>query len=99
MSKYVGKKVIVRSEKAGVFFGTLIEQKDNSVVMKNVRKLWYWDGACAVEELAVNGTTRPDDCKFTITVPEMEISNTIQIIPASKEAIKSIEGVKEWKIK
>jgi hypothetical protein len=96
---YVGKKVVVRTDRAGVFFGTLKEQKANSVVMENVRKLWQWYGACGVEELAVNGTTQPDDCRFTVTVSEMEIADAIQIIPASEEAIKTIEGVKEWKRK
>ena len=97
MSNYVGKKVIVRADRAGVFFGTLKEQKENSLVMENVRKLWQWYGACGVEELAVNGTTQPNDCKFTVVVPEMEIADAIQIIPASEYAIKIIEGVKEWK--
>jgi len=96
---YVGKKVVVRADRAGVFFGTLKEQKGNSVIMENVRKLWQWYGACGVEELAVNGTTQPNDCKFTVTVTEMEIANAIQIIPATEKAVKIIEGVREWKKK
>jgi len=93
----IGKKVVVRTEKAGVFYGTLKEKTEKSVVMKDVRKLWYWDGACAVEELAINGVRNPDNCKFTLTVEEMEINNWEQIIPATKKASKNIEGVEIWK--
>ncbi len=70
--------VIVRCDKAGVFFGQIKERNEHEVTMTNVRKLWYWDGACAVEELATNGTKRPSECNFTLTIPEMVIANPIK---------------------
>lgn len=89
---------IVRAKDAGVFFGKIKEREGvESVTMTDVRKLWYWDGACAVEQLAIDGTSRPDACKFTRTVPEMIIANPVQIIPCTEKAIKIIQGVKEWK--
>jgi hypothetical protein len=90
------KYFIVRCDRAGVFFGQIKERTDKEVTMTNVRKLFYWDGACAVEELATHGTKRPIACKFTITIPEMVIADPIQIIPCTDEAIKSINGVKVW---
>ena len=90
------KYFIVRADRAGVFFGQIKERNENEVTMTNVRKLWYWDGACAVEELAVNGTNKPDKCKFTLTVAEMIIANPIQIIPCTDKAIEIINGVKAW---
>ena len=88
--------VIVRCDKAGVFFGQIKERNEHEVTMTNVRKLWYWDGACAVEELSTNGTKKPDKCKFTITIPEMVLANPIQIIPCTDKAIESINRVKVW---
>ena len=90
------KYFIVRCDRAGVFFGQIKERKEKEVTMTNVRKLWYWDGACAVEELAMNGTKKPETCKFTLTVPEMIIADPIQIIPCTDKAIESINGVKVW---
>ena len=87
---------IVRCDRAGVFFGQIKERNENEVTMTNVRKLFYWDGACAIEELATNGTKRPSACKFTVTIPEMVIAHPIQVIPCTKAAIKSINGVKVW---
>lgn len=88
---------IVRADRAGVFFGKIKERSASEVTMTDVRKLWYWDGACAVEQLAVEGTKAPDDCKFTVTVSEMVIADPIQIIPCTDTAVESICGVKAWK--
>lgn len=88
---------IVRCDRAGVFFGKIKERTENEVVMTDVRKLWYWEGACAVEQLAVDGTEKPQNCKFTITVSEMVLADPIQIIPCTDKAVSSIKGVAEWK--
>ena len=91
------KKVIVRANGAGVFFGELKEKNGTEVTMCNVRKLFYWDGAAAVEQLAVDGTSQPENCKFTTWVDEMIIDNVLQVIPCTEKAIKSLTEVKIWK--
>lgn len=92
------KKVIVRADRAGVFFGNIKERIGSEVTMTNVRRLWFWSGAASLSQLAINGVTNRHDCKFTIVVPEITILGVIEIIPCSDEAIKSINSVKEWKI-
>ena len=100
MSKNIGKKVIIRANRAGVFFGTLVSKTDTvagvEVELKDCRRLWYWNGACSLSELAQNGTRRPNDCKFTVTVPSITVMDVIEIIPCSDQAVGSIEGVKIW---
>ena len=90
------QKYIVRTDRAGVFFGEIVERTEHEIHMKNVRKLWYWDGACAVEQLAMDGTKKPTGCKFTVIVHEMVIADPIQIIPCPENAAKSLSGVKVW---
>ena len=90
-------KNIIRTEKAGVFFGDIKNRNGNEVTLNNVRRLWHWDGACSLSQLAVDGTSCPDDCKFTVAVEEMTILGVIELIPCTKKAIDSINGVKEWK--
>jgi hypothetical protein len=103
IKKFYGKKVIIRSYGAGVFFGTLNEaeiQGDKLIVeLLNDRKLYYWDGACAVQEIADKGTLKTEECKFTVTVESQIISSVVEIIPCTEISIKVIEGVKEWKFK
>ena len=93
----LNKKVIIRADRAGVFFGTLKEKNGSEVILTDARRLWYWDGAASLSQLAVNGTVRANNCKFTVTVPEIAILGVIEIIPCTDKAINSIEGVSEWK--
>lgn len=91
------KYYIVRADRAGVFFGRIEEISHDEVTMSDVRKLWYWQGACAVEQLALDGTNSPSTCRFTVIVPEMTILDPIQIIPCTEKARKSLSGVAIWK--
>ena len=91
------KYVIVRADRAGVFFGILVEKNGQEVTMKNVRKIHYWSGAAAVEQLAVDGTSDPNECRITVVVDEMIIDGAIQVIPCTNDAIRSLQSVKEWK--
>lgn len=91
------KKVIIRGDKSGVFYGELENRIGQEVKLRNCRRLWYWNGACSISELAKTGTQRPQDCKFTVTIDEIEILDAIEVIECTKDAIKSIDGVTEWK--
>lgn len=91
------KYYIIRGDRSGVFFGQIADRNGEEVELRNVRKLWYWDGACAVEQLAVDGVTNPSDCKFTVVVPEMIVTDAIQILPCSDKAAKILGEVKAWK--
>lgn len=96
MSKQYEGTYIVRCAQAGVFFGGIKAREGNVVTMTEVRKLWYWDGAAAVEQLALDGTKEPRECKFTRVVPEMEVYDPIQIIKCTPEAEESLRGVIAW---
>lgn len=92
-----GKKVIVRGDRSGVFFGTLLERTGSEVCLGKCRRLWYWDGSASISQLAVDGTVNPDNCKFTMPVEEIVILDAIEIIPCTKRAVEVIESVKIWK--
>lgn len=91
------QKYIVRCDKAGVFYGEIEGRNGQEIKMRNVRCLWYWDGAATLLQLAAEGTIRPESCKFTMTVDSLVVLDAIEIIPCTAEAIKSIEGIEEWK--
>lgn len=90
------KYFIVRADRAGVFFGQIKKRSHDEITMTNVRKVFYWDGACAVEELAMNGTKKPNACKLTVAIPEMVIADPIQVIPCTDKATECLSGVKVW---
>ena len=92
-----GEKVIIRGDRSGVFFGELASCNEREVELKNCRRIWYWDGAASISQLAAEGTKAPENCKFTVSVGSIVILDAIEIIPCTKEAIESIEGVKVWR--
>lgn len=96
-TNFMNKKVIVRGNRSGVFFGTLTAKEGTEVKLENCRRLWYWDGAASISQLAVEGTVRPENCKFTITVGEIIIMDAIEIILCTDKAVRSIEDVSVWK--
>jgi len=89
--------VMVRTYSAGVHFGKLISCKGKEVVLKNARRVWYWEGAATLSQLALDGTSKSDKCKMPCVVPFITLTEAIEIIPMTEKAAKSLYGVKVWK--
>lgn len=90
------KWVIVRTYSAGVFAGQLFNKTGKEVILKNARRLWYWEGAASLSQLSIDGVTKPSECKFPVAVPEVLLTETIEILPLQEKARKIIEGVPVW---
>lgn len=88
---------IVRGDRSGIFFGNIKERNGQEVTMTNVRRLWYWDGAASISQLAQEGTVRPSNCKFTVTVDEITVLDAIEIDKCTDKAVANIKAVAEWK--
>jgi hypothetical protein len=89
-------RVIVRSKNAGVHFGELVSRSGMEVHLRNARRLWYWDGAASLSELAERGTSAPQNCKFPIPMKSVILTEAIEIIEVSEAAAKSIDEVPVW---
>lgn len=94
----IGKTCVVRTHSAGVFIGTVAERDGKEVTLTNARRIWYWDGAATLSQLATEGTCKPTSCKFPAPVAEVVLTEAIEIIPATEAAIASIAAVPEWKL-
>lgn len=89
----IGKKVIIRTYSAGVHYGILEYKNGNECRLKNAIRIWYWDGAFTLSQLAMQGTNKASNCRFAVPVDHITLE-WIEIIPCSETAITSIEGVK-----
>ena len=92
----MAKYVIIRTQSAGVHFGILKSRDGSEVVLTDTRRIWYWNGAASLSELALHGVSKPKSCKFTVTLPEITLIGAIEIIPCSDKASKIILAVPEW---
>lgn len=90
--------VIIRTYSAGVHAGYLAERNKKEVKLYNSRRLWYWEGACSLSQLANEGTKIPQNCKFAQILPEIILTEAIEIIPCAQKAMDSIQGVDIWEI-
>lgn len=92
------QKYIFRGDRSGVFYGEMGERTGREVEIINCRRLWYWEGAASLSQLALEGVKKPDECRFTVTVPSLTITDLIEFIPCSEAACASIDGVRVWKM-
>ena len=88
---------IVRCDRSGVFAGNIIERNGQEVTMSDARCLWYWAGAASLMQLAKDGTSKPRECKFTVSVDSLTVLDAIAILPCTETAEKSLRSVKEWR--
>ena len=88
--------VVVRGDRSGAFAGFLESRNGREVILKECRRLWYWNGAASLSGLAVDGVSKPKDCKFT-SPARIQILDAIEIINTTKKAMDSIKEVAIWK--
>ena len=88
--------VIVRGDNSGVFAGFLESRSGSEVVLKECRRLWYWEGASSISQIAYSGVSKPQNCKFPKAIAKAEVLDAIEILYGTKESFDSIAGVEEW---
>lgn len=93
----IGKKCIVRTYSAGVWFGEIVEKAGTEVIVKNARRMYQW---WASESISLSGVAvygiKQDKSKICPAVNLVWL-DAIELIPASEAAIKSIEGAEDVK--
>ena len=93
-----GEYCIIRTYSAGVFAGYIESRDGKEAVVRHARRIWYWSGAASLSQLATDGTTQPDKCKFPCEVDKVILTEVIEIITCTEKAKGSIKGVPEWKM-
>lgn len=88
--------VIIRTYSAGVWYAQVAHRQDREAALTNARRLWYWDGAATLSELAVHGTSKPRTCKFPVAVPKVTVTEVIEVLSTTAEARASIDAVPVW---
>ena len=85
---------IVRTYSAWVFAWYIESRKWQEVILRNSRRLWYWDWAASLSQLATDWTSKPQNCKFPCEVDKEELLQAIEIIWCTQKAQDSIKSVK-----
>jgi hypothetical protein len=94
-----GKYVIMRDKDAGVAAGNFVslDEETKVGVLANARRIWYWEGAASLSQLAMEGVSKPKECKFPVEVTAVKFLNVCEMLYVSPKAEKCIKGVPIWK--
>lgn len=96
IKEYVlGKKCIIRTYSAGVWYGKVEIKEKGEIILKNARRLYYWktNGGISLSEVSLTGLH--SDSKVQAPVKNVWLQ-PIEIIPCTEDAIKSIEEKKNY---
>lgn len=90
--------VMIRTYSAGVHFGYLEKREGLEVTLRKSRRVFYWSGAASLSQLAAEGTIKPNDCKITMEIDSILLTQAIEVIPITKVAQTNLNNVKVWKM-
>jgi hypothetical protein len=95
---HIGKTCIIRTYASGVFMAEVVKQEGRMVELRNSRRLWYWKAADGISltAVAVNGVDSAN-CRFPVAAPEQTVLDALEIIPASKLCIDTINAAPQTK--
>jgi len=90
--------VMIRTYSAGVHCGWLKERKGKESVLLDSIRIWKWDGASSLSQLAMEGTNKPLGCKFGVPIStSLILTETIEVIEMTEKARQSIQNVESWR--
>lgn len=93
--------VIVRCSHAGVHAGYLLKQTATHVVLTDARRIWYWNGAASLSEIAVYGLNpaKMSANKIACRVSQIQLRQTdvCEIIACETDGQKSVESAPVWR--
>jgi len=90
------KYVIVRCRDAGVHAGEYVSHSGREVVLTNSRRIWYWNGAASLSEIAVHGCAKPKECKIALPVPKVTLTEACEIIECEAAGEAFLREVVAW---
>jgi len=89
---------VVRTYSAGVHIGYVKEfgvKNPQHALLLNSRRLYYWSGACSLSQVAIDGVS--SDSKIAMELPEIELTDVIEVIPCSEKSAEFFKGAQAWK--
>jgi hypothetical protein len=80
------KMVLVRTYLAGVHFGELVSRKGQEAVIARCRRIWSWQGANSLNEIANSGVATGS--KISEPTASVTLTQVIEVLDMAPAAIK-----------
>ncbi len=85
----IGKFVIIRTRSAGVHTGYLVESYGTAVTLREGRRLWSWQGAFTLHEIALRGCG--EGSRISEPVKEILLTEAVEVIPCTEKAAENLQ--------
>jgi len=92
----IGRKCIIRTYSAGVWFGTVLEKTKDECIIGNARRMYKWvttDKGITLSEISLTGVA--SGSKIQAPVVKVWLQQ-IELIPCTGTAIKSLESIENY---
>lgn len=83
--------VVIRTYSAGVHIGVLERREGKDVTLSNARRIWSWQGANTLHEIALRGVAKGSN--VSEPVAHIELTETIEVLHATPEARANMEAI------
>ena len=93
------KYCVLRTYSAGVHIGYLAEfgkKHPQHAKLLRSRRLHYWEGAASLSQVALDGVD-PNKSRIAMELPEIELTDVIEVIPCSKLSADFFQKAAAWK--
>lgn len=75
----------------------VLDHIDGDIVrLKDVRRIYYWEGALSVTDMAVNGLTS-GEVTVAVGVAEFNRSALVEINECTEKAVERIKAITPWR--
>ena len=89
----IGRHCVVRTYSAGVHLGVVVAHDGKSVTLKGARRLWRWQGAFTLNEVATAGVKKTS--RIAAEVPVIALTEAIELIPTTEAARATYDACHE----
>ncbi len=104
VSKQVASKdgltyCVIRTYSAGVWIGWADYENAplTNCELLEATRVWRWEGAFTLSNLAQQGAEKPSDCRFAVDVPKIKLNNVIEYLPVSEQAKEILDTIEREK--
>ena len=94
----VSNLVLVRTFSAGVHYGEIVKRNGKEIVLKNSRRIWRWSGAATLSQIAVAGLPNNSEQKISVSVPEIILTEAIEIISITEQGEEKLKRIPTWTV-
>lgn len=78
----IGRLCLIRTYSAGVHFGEVVVRAGTEILLKNARRIHYWEGAFTLNAIALKGAG--EGSRLSDSVAEILLTECIEVIPCTE---------------